>query len=398
MQLHCSDCGRDYPPTTLFRCQACESILEAAYDEPIGTDFGRTGETLFERYGHRLPSRGSVAGDEGETPLVRASGLADALGVSATVYVKDERRNPTGSFKDRAFAPAISFAAESGWEAVVTASTGNAAAACARYATKAGLDCYLLSDEDAPAKKLLEPRVYGADVVRVPELFAGGETALGELLGTVAERSEAYLGFAYQPFNPVPAEGVKTISYEIAEQLVPDVVVTATGGGDNIAAQYRGFRELRDAGVISQTPRMVAVQATGAAPIADAVATGADSPTTVQSPTTVASGIDAPFAGQHGLDAVRASGGTAVTVTDEELIEGVTTLSQSMGIWPEPASATVVPALERLSRRGDIDADDTVVVTVTGSGHKHTEPVEGRLGEVSTVTRDANAIVDALGS
>ena len=399
MDLHCRDCRSAYPSGTLFRCRECDGILEAAYDDPLDVDRIEGGGTLFEKYGKRLPSSGSVAGDEGGTPLLRADALADAIGVPATVYLKDERRNPTGSFKDRALAPAVSLAAETDHEAVVTASTGNAAAACARYAARAGLDCYVLVEERAPAKKLLEPRVYGADVVRVSELFGGGEAALATLLDAVADRLDAFLAFAYQPFNPVLAEGVKTISYEVAEVLAfeaPDVVVTATGGGDNLAAQYRGYRELRDAGLTDRVPRMVGAQASGAAPLATAVEAGERSPVEIDDPATVASGISAPFAGRHGLDAIRESGGTAVGVDYDALVEAVTIASETVGVWPEPASATVVPALEALEEQGAVSSDDVVVLTVTGSGHKHTEPVEARLAAVPTAARDANAIGDAL--
>jgi len=399
MRLRCPDCAAEYAPTTSFQCRECGGILAATYDGPLDADRIADGETLFEKYGNRLPSRGTVAGDEGATPLLRADALADVLGVEATVYLKDERRNPTGSFKDRALAPAISLASESGHEGVVTASTGNAAAACARYAARAGLDCYVLVEETAPAKKLLEPRVYGANVVRVEDLFAGGEAALADLLRGVADELDAYLAFAYQPFNAVLAEGVKTVSYEVAADLafdVPDVVVTATGGGDNLAAQYRGYRELEAAGSTSRVPRMVGAQAAGAAPLATAVDADADSPVDVEEPATVASGIAAPFAGQHGLDAIRDSDGTAVGVADAAVVDAVATTSETTGIWPEPASATVVPVLERLADRGAVSADDVVVLTITGSGHKHTEPVATRLEDVPTAAPDAAAVVGAF--
>ena len=399
MHLRCPDCSAEYPPTMPFQCRACGGILEATYDASLDADRIEDGETLFEKYGNCLPSRGTVAGDEGATPLLRADALADTLGIEATVYLKDERRNPTGSFKDRALAPAISLASESGQDAVVTASTGNAAAACARYAARADLSCYVLVEEAAPAKKLLEPRVYGANVVRVEDLFAGGEAALADLLRDVADGLDAYLAFAYQPFNAVLAEGVKTISYEVAEDLafdVPDVVVTATGGGDNLAAQYRGYRELQAAGLTSRVPRMMGAQASGAAPLAAAVDANADSPVDVESPSTVASGISAPFAGQHGLDAIRDSDGTAIGVADAEIVDAVTTTSETTGVWPEPASATVVPALEHLAERGTIGLDDVVVLTITGSGHKHTDPVETQLCEIPTAARDVAAVADAF--
>lgn len=396
----CRDCGATHPATATFDCRDCGGPLGVEYAEPLSRASIEAGETLFERYGERLPSRGSAAGVEGDTPLVPADRLAAALGVDATVLVKDERRNPTNSFKDRALAPAASLAAEADETALLTASTGNAAAACAHYAARAGLDCFLLVDAHAPRGKLLEPLAYGARTVRVDGLFDGGEAALADLLGRLADRLEAYLAFAYEPFNPVLGEGVKTISHEVAGQLgweAPDVVVTATGGGDNLAAQHRGYRELRAAGLVEETPWMVAAQAAGADPVVRGLEDGADEPVTLAETDTVASGIDAPFAGRHALEAIRESGGTAVGVADDDLLRGEAVLAETTGVWAEPASATVVPALERLVERGEVTADDTVVLTITGSGHKHTEPFEARLPALERVERDVAAVAGGLG-
>lgn len=398
MKLQCPSCVTDYPPTTVFRCRTCDEPLRPVYETPLDPARIRMGDTLFEKYGNRLPSEGTLAGDEGETPLLRAAELEAALDIGASVYLKDERRNPTGSFKDRAFAPALSLATEAGRDSVLTASTGNAAAACARYAARAGMNCYLLVDDDVPAGKLTEPAVYGAETVRVTGLFDGGQAAQERVLRAVADRLDAYLAFAFHPVNAVVGEGLKTISYEVTEQLcdAPDVVISATGGGDNLAAQYRGYRELAAAGLIESPPRVVAAQAAGAAPLVDAVETGASAPTAVEHPETVASGIDAPFSGQHCLDAIRDSGGTAVGVSDEALVEAVTTLARTEGVWAEPASASVVPALAELNNRGALRADETVVLTITGSGHKHTHPVEENLEPVPTVECDPGRIAEAF--
>jgi len=398
MELRCLSCETAYPPTTQFRCRTCNGQLTATYETPLQRARIVSGETMFEKYGQRLPSQGSVAGDEGGTPLVRAAKLEDRLDLPGTIYLKDERRNPTRSFKDRAFAPAISLAAESDFDAVLTASTGNAAAACARYSARADLDCYVLVEESVPDGKLVEPRAYGATVVRVPCLFTGGRAQQERLLEAIADRVDAYLAFAYQPFNAVVGEGVKTISYEVAEHLdgVPDIVVTATGGGDNLAAQHRGYEELRAAGIRSSVPRMVAAQADGAAPLVEAVETDAPAPSEIENPSSIASGINTAFAGQHGLDAIRESSGTAIGVTDEQLIDGIEALAETVGVWPEPSSAAVVSALAELADRGQLHADDDVVLTITGSGHKHTEPIEGRFDPVPVVSCEPDAIADAF--
>lgn len=399
MRLECSRCATPAPPTATFGCPACGGELTVRYDAALDPDRIAAGGTLFEKYGDRLPSTGSVAGIEGDTPLLRADRLAAELGVEATVYVKDERRNPTGSFKDRALAPAVSLAVEHGERAVLTASTGNAAAACAHYASRADVPCYLLVAGNAPAHKLVEPLAYGARAVRVDGLFDGGEDALASLLGTLADRLDAYLTFAYRPFNPVLEEGIKTISYEVAAALswtAPDVVVTATGGGDNLVAQHRGYGELRDAGLIEGTPRMVAAQAAGASPVVDAVERGADAPIPQSATDTVASGIDAPFAGRHAVDAIRESDGTAIGVSDDALLDGEALLAATTGVWAEPASSVVVPALRELAERGAVGDDDVVVLTITGSGHKHVAPFESRLPTVETVDRDPDDVAAAF--
>lgn len=400
MQIACTECGETHPATATFDCQACDGPLVPEYDRPLDPDRIATGEGLFEKYGQRLPSGGSAAGIEGDTPLLPAEGLAAALGVEAKIYLKDERRNPTNSFKDRAFAPTISLAAEAGAGAVLTASSGNAATACAHYAARAGLDCYLLVEEEAPAGKLLEPRAYGADIVRIPDLFAGSERAFGEFLGEVGDRLDAYVAFAYNPFNPVPLEGIKTISYEVAEALdwtVPDIHISATGGGDNLAAQHRGYVELREAGLVDRVPRMVAAQAEGAAPIVRGLEAGGRTPVAIEHPETIASGISAPFASRRAMTAVRESNGTAVGVSGEAMIDGERVLSRTEGIWPEPASAAVIPALVELAERDEVGAEDTVVLTITGSGHKHTEPFEETLPPVETVAQDPDAVTAHFG-
>ncbi|MFC3958793.1 threonine synthase [Halovivax cerinus] len=401
MRLECLRCGRQASRTDTVGCDACGGALSVRYDATLDPDRIAAGETLFERYGDRLPSAGSVAGIEGETPLVRADRLASSLDVDATVYVKDERRNPTSSFKDRAYAPAVSLAAEEGEEAVVTASTGNAAAACALYAARADLPCYLLVAGNAPAHKLTEPLAYGARAVRVDGLFDGGEVTLIDTLEAVADQLGAYLAFAYRPFNPVLEEGIKTISYEVAEALEwtsPDVVVTATGGGDNLVAQHRGFRELHEAGLVETTPRMVAAQAAGASAVVDAIERDAESPIPPSTTDTVASGIDATFASDRVVEVIRESGGTAIAVSDEALLDGERTLAKTTGVWAEPASAVVVPVLTELAARGTIGSGDVVVLTVTGSGHKHVEPFEPRLPTVERVDCDPDAVASALRS
>lgn len=397
MELCCTQCGA-IADVAAARCGTCDGHLAVRYDQRLRKSRIEAHDTLFGKYPDHLPSNGSLAGAEGNTPLIRATELAEAVGTGARVLIKDERRNPTNSFKDRAFAPVLSFVVEHDIPAVVTASTGNAAAASAHYAARGGVDCKLLVGSHVPREKLTEPLLYGAQVVRVDDLFDQPEASFDRFLLETADRLDGFLALAHRPLTPLAMEGVKTISYEVAEQLdwdAPDVVVTPVGGGDNLAAQHKGYVELQASGLIDRPPRMIGVQASGAAPLARAVEDGLDE-TPYVDPETVASGIKAAFTGRHAIEAIRESGGTAVAVSDDRIVAGERTLAEMTGIWAEPAAAAVVPALEALVADEQVTDADTVVLTVTGSGHKDPAPIYGTLPSLAEVPFDIDAVVTAF--
>jgi threonine synthase len=398
MFLQCRECQADVDEALAYACPSCGGRLQAVSENTLRKERIVGGDTLHERYPGSLPSDGSLLGTEGETPLHRVERLATTLDTAADVYVKDERRNPTNSFKDRALGPTVSLASEEGADAVITASTGNGAAACAHYAARGGLDCYLLLDEKTPKEKVTEPLLYGAKALRVTDLFSLGRERFRNLLVDVADRLGAYLTVANQIFSPLPIEGVKTISYEVVRQLgwkAPDVVLTPVGGGDNLVAQYNGYREMKNAGFIDSLPRLVGVQAAGAAPLVEALDSG-DAASVYIEPDTIASGINVPFTTADALAAVRETDGTAITVDDPSLIDGEHTLAAAEGIWAEPASTVVVPALQKLINDNAISPDETVVLTVTAAGHKNVTPVQERLSPLQTASLDPEAIVDGL--
>lgn len=398
MILHCRECQADVPDTLAYACPSCGGQLEAVFPKTLRKERIINNETLFERYSESIPSNGSLLGSEGETPLKPAEKLPGALGIDADVYIKDERRNPTNSFKDRALGPTLSLASENGKDAVLTASTGNGAAACAHYATRGDMDCYLLLDEKTPREKVAEPLLYGAEALRVTDLFSLEGEKFRELLVAVADELGTYLAVANQLFSPLPIEGVKTISYEVVRQLgwePPDVVITPVGGSDNLVAQYRGYREMQDAGFIDSVPRMVGVQAAGAAPLVEAL-NCEDGVAVLVEPETIASGINVPFTTQDAVDAVLQTGGTAIAVDDESILNGERTLAATEGVWAEPASSVVVPALEKLAAENGIQPGETAVLTVTGSGHKNTAPVYEQLSPLKTVALDVDEIVNTI--
>lgn len=397
MQVNCLACDTIQDPLATFECDECGGSLIVDYEQPLDPSKFSNGRTLFEKYGERLPSDGSVAGVEGNTPLVLSKRLGDEFDTEATIHLKVEGQNPTNSFKDRALAPTVSLAMEEGEEAVFIASSGNAAGACAHYAARAGLDCYLLVEGTAPEQKLTQPRAYGAKTIRADGLFDGDEKALSDKLRELADRLDAYMVFPYRPFNPVLMEGVKTISYEVTEQLgtSPDVVVTPCAGGDNLSAQHRGYVELREAGVIDEVPRMVAVQPEGAPPLVKAIQHGSEKP--ISGPVdTIASGINAPFADPHALEAIRDSNGTAIAVSDDEIIEWTVRTARLTGVWPEVASAAVIPGLQKLIEQGEISPDENVVLTITGNGRNNLEPQLDHLPPVATADFEPEAIVRAF--
>lgn len=398
MEIRCIDCGTIQETLATFNCHECGGSLIADYEKPLDPSKFSKGTTLFEKYGERLPSEGTVAGVEGDTPIITSKRLAREFNTQTSLHLKVEGHNPTNSFKDRALAPAVSLAKEQGETAVFIASSGNAAGACAHYAARAEMDCYLLVEESAPEEKLIQPRAYGANALRANGLFDGDEATLARKLADLAERLDAYMVFPYRPFNPIVMEGVKTISYEVVEQLgtSPDVVVTPCAGGDNLSAQYRGYVELQQADVIDEVPRMVVVQPEGAPPLVEAIQQGSENPIS-GAVDTIASGINAPFADPHALEAIRRSSGTGIAVSDDEILEWTVRTAKLTGVWPEVASAAVMPGFKELVERGEIGPHEDVVLTITGNGRNNLGPQLDRLPQVSTADFEPEGIVEAFG-
>jgi threonine synthase len=291
-----------------------------------------------------------------------------------SLYFKNEGLNPSGAFKDRAAALAVALALEEGAKGVLTASSGNASSAISAYCAAAGLPCIVYMEPGNPAAKLRQTLATGATVSMRKGIFAGGPKALhGQLQYTCVDLS-LYLAFVWAPINPYLLEGIKTISYEIASRLpgAPDAVIAPVGGGDMLTAQWRGWQELRRAGVIDQPPRMIGVQSVSAPPLLEAFTNGADHIATLPYANSKVSGINVPFTGDHALAAVRESGGTVAGVSDDEVFAMQRRLAKQEGIWIEPAGAASVAALSGLLERGAIHAHERVVCILSGAGFKDT--------------------------
>ena len=317
--------------------------------------------------------RERVTMGEGGTPLLAADSLAEELGLDG-LWLKDESRNPTGSFKDRGTAVAVAVLAAAGVEAVGTVSTGNMARSVAAYAARADMRSVVWVGAGTVPDKLAPIVVHGADLRRFDAPYGEiyeASLAWGRANEVVFVNSDAALR----------VEGQKTLALEIADQLAPTVkaapwVLVPTSSGGNLSALGKGFAEAVRWGWLERSPRLVAVQATGCAPIAAAWEAGEETPGMVQSPATVAGAIcnPAPPSGARALRWLRRTEGAAVAVSDEQILAAQQRLASSVGRYLQPASAATLAGLEMLREGGVIDAGDRVVLVLTGGGSNASPP------------------------
>lgn len=379
--LECTNCGETYPADHLMTtCPACGKVLFARYDL-AGAAKEMTKEALKERpwnlwrYFEIMPIQdpaNALTLGEGGTPLLDVPRLGATLGLDR-LRVKDDGQNPTGSFKSRGLGSAVSRAKELGATSVAIPSAGNAAAAMSAYAARAGLDAYVFMPADAPVVTKAECRAYGAKVFLVKGLINDA--------GKVAKQGAEQRGWfdVSTLKEPYRAEGKKTMGLELAEQMgwrVPDAIVYPTGGGTGIVGMWKAFNELEEMGLIgSKRPKMIVVQSETCAPIVRAFERGERHAELWQGAHTLAPGIRVPVAiGDYLiLDAVRQSGGTAIAVSDEELIGGMHLLAEKEGLFTSPEGGALVAAAQKLRERGFLSRDEEVLLFLTGSGLKHTE-------------------------
>jgi threonine synthase len=394
-KLHCIDCGTDFDSDPSgYSCSNCGGLLEAVRQEvPLSRSevFGRAGEGIW-RFRALLPLGQEVKPvslGEGGTPLVKTKNLAKETGLR-NLYVKNEGQNPTGSFKDRGMTVSVTRAIQSGVRVLVCASTGNTSASMSAYAARAGLGAAVVVPAGkVAAGKMVQAAAYGATIVRVDGTF---DDALSMLLKSVADLSD----FAVMnSVNPYRLEGQKTLAFEVFEQLgfvVPDYLVLPVGNAGNISAIWKGFKELRRAGITSKTPRMVGVQAEGASPIARAFWKGSEKVEPVNNPDTVASAIriGKPASWKKALNALSESEGMALTVSDDQIIKARRMLASREGIFVEPASAAPLAALMEIS--GKLEKDSIVACVGTGNGLKDQESVEVDLDGTPLVADGASLL------
>lgn len=378
--LQCSGCGREYSHRELHTfCPECQSPLLAVYDLESARARVDRDELSRRRRGmwrwHEvlpvLEEQNRVFLGEGDTPLLPLPRLGQELGLS-NLYVKDESNNPTGSFKARGLATAVSKAKELGVEKVIIPTAGNAGGAMAAYAARAGLKAHVFMPKDTPFANIEETRMAGAEVALV-------EGLISDAAGMAGEKARAEGWFDLSTFKePYRAEGKKIMGYELAEAFgwkLPDVIIYPTGGGTGLVGMWKAFAELEEMGWLedAKRPRMVSVQAEGCAPVVKAFEEGAEFCDFWLDARTLASGLRVPksFADRLILNDIRESRGTAVAVSDQAILEDQRQLAGMEGIFAAPEGAATLSALKELLKRGWLRAEERIVLFNTGSGLKY---------------------------
>lgn len=403
--LRCLKCGRTYAPARdRLVCDTCgtQGLLEVEFDYPAiarAADrdaLASSGDRTIWRWEAFLPVApgGPRPGLRvGGTPLYHTDRLGEALGFS-DLWVKDDGLNPTGSLKDRASAVAVAMALEDGRTTIACASTGNAASSLAGNAANRGLRAVIFVPSRAPAGKVAQLLVYGATVISVEGTY-GQAFSLSE--GAIARHSWYNRNAA---INPYLVEGKKTVSFELAEQLgwkAPDWVVVSVGDGCTIAGAYKGFADLVAVGWLDRMPRLLGVQAEGCAPIHRAFTTSRALEPSPEDTLADSIAVGLPRNPDKALNALRASRGASVAVADAEILEAMSLLGRTTGVFGEPAGVTGLAGLRKAAAAGIVGRDERVVVVVTGNGLKDIANATRAVPPPIRVGPDPEALEKALG-
>ncbi|MCH7769909.1 MAG: threonine synthase [Bacteroidetes bacterium] len=377
--LECGYCRKEYPADKLINlCPECSKPLLARYDlESAKNKFNKEDlknrETTLWRYHELLPVQNEkyrLSLGEGFTPLIKAKRLGDEIEF-ANIFIKDESLNPTTSFKARGLSVAVSRAYELGVKEVSIPSAGNAAGAMSAYAALAGLKSYVFMPKDVPYPFISECKALGAEVTLIDGLITdcGKAAAAG-----VKKYGRFDLSTLKEPYR---IEGKKTMGYEIAEQMnwnLPDVIIYPTGGGTGLIGMWKAFDEMEQLGWIdSKRPRMVTVQAAGCAPIVKAFEEENEFAEPWLDAETIADGLRVPSAVGDFLilRVLRESNGTAIAVSDDEMLNGSNMIGKTQGLFTSPETGATLAAFNKLKEQHWINNENNVVLFNTGSGHKY---------------------------
>ena len=381
--LQCTECGRRYSADQLHTvCPDCGKVLFACYD--LDAARGLSPQVLngrpstMWRYFELMPVRQEaniVTLGEGMTPLLRASRLGRRYGFEQ-LFIKEEGLNPTGSFKARGMSAALSRARELGVTSVATPSAGNAAGALAAYGAAAGIETSVFMPTDAPEINKLESHVCGARVYLVKGLISD---AAKVVQAAGPQRGWFDVSTLKEPYR---VEGKKTMGLELAEQFnwqLPDAIIYPTGGGTGIIGMWKAFEELEELGWIdAKRPKMISVQAAGCAPIVQAFLEHKTESEMYEDAHTIAAGLRVPhpFADYLILRTIRESGGTAIAVSDTEIIGAIHELARTEGLFACPEGAATLAAFKHLAASGWLRPEERVVLFNTGSGLKYADLVQ----------------------
>jgi len=393
--LSCRECGHTCPIGSGHACAECFGPLEVAYDLPhLSRETIESGPLSMWRYASLLPVPADVACtpnlDPGWTRLVRADQLASTLGMRE-LWIKDERANPTHSFKDRVVGVALAAAIELGFKVLACPSTGNLANAVAAAAARAGIRSVVLIPADLETQKVIGSAVYGCSLVAVQ----GSYDDVNRLASELADERDDW-AFVNVNVRPYYAEGSKTIGFEVAEQLgwrLPDQIVVPVASGAQLVKIDKAFRELTATGLVDEAPyRVYGAQATGCSPVAAAFRAGHDVVHPVR-PATIAKSlaIGNPADGPYVLDVVRRTDGLVADVDDTELVDAIQLLASTEGIFAETAGGVTLAVLRKLLKEGQIDPDARTVVINSGDGLKTPDAVADSIGTFTPIAATLDA-------
>jgi threonine synthase len=377
--LSCRECGKTYELGALYACEECFGPLEVYYTYPELTRAEiESGPPNMWRYASLLPVPADIAQrpttEPGYTRLIRADNLAAELGMRR-LWIKDDRGNPTHSFKDRVVAVALAAATELGFKVLACPSTGNLANAVAAAAARAGIRSVVMVPANLELPKIITTSVYGGTFITVDGTYDDVNRLASELAGEHPDWA-----FVNVNVRPYYAEGSKTLAFEIAEQLgwrLPDQVVVPIASGAQLVKVDKGFGELTQLGLVDESPwRMFGAQATGCSPVSAAFAAGYDVVRPVR-PDTIAKSlaIGNPADGPYVLDAVRRTGGSIADVSDAEIVDSIRLLARTEGIFAETAGGVTLGVLRKLLKAGQLDPGAETVIINSGDGLKTLDAV-----------------------
>ena len=401
--LVCRACGAHAKLGADYSCWECFGPLEVAYDfGTVTREQIQSGPFSLWRYAPLLPVPANIAESRnlapGMTRLHRADNLAKALGITGTLWVKDDSGNPTHSFKDRVVAVAQSAGIQLGFNTLACASTGNLAHAVAAAAARAGQKSVVLVPSNLEQHKIQATAAYNGHVIGIEGNYDDVNRLCGELIG---EEVSANWGFVNVNLRPYYAEGSKTVGYEIAEQLgwrLPDQVVIPVASGALLTKVDKGWREFVELGLVESRPwRVFGAQATGCNPVSTAWADGSEVVRPVK-PDTIAKSlaIGNPADGPYALDAVRRTNGAVGDVTDAEVVEGIRLLAECEGIFGETSGGVTVAVTRKLLAEGLLDPTAETVIVNTGEGLKTLDAVATGNGFSATISPNVESVAKVI--